>query len=80
MEEDERLLPMLCGLSKRYIGSDYNVKKSSVGQVTADMIDMVSSQLFSSESRMFVFHSTFFSKLSRHFYESSLYQASLKVS
>ena len=41
LEEDERLLPMLVGLSKRYLGSDYSVKKNNVGQVTADMIDMV---------------------------------------
>lgn len=41
LEEDERLLPMLVNLSKRYLGSDYSIKKSNVGQVTADMIDMV---------------------------------------
>ncbi|XP_045160511.2 DNA primase large subunit-like [Mercenaria mercenaria] len=46
LEEDERLLPMLCSLSKRYIGSDYNLKKNSVGQVTADMIDMLSKKSF----------------------------------
>ncbi|XP_060572959.1 DNA primase large subunit-like [Ruditapes philippinarum] len=46
LEEDERLLPMLCGLSKRYIGSDYNLKKTSVGQVTADMIEMLSKKSF----------------------------------
>ncbi|XP_052776881.1 DNA primase large subunit-like [Mya arenaria] len=46
LEEDGRLLPMLCGLSKRYLGSDYNVKKTSVGQVTADMIDMLSKKSF----------------------------------
>ena len=42
LEEDERLLPMLVGLSKRYLGADYSIKKNNVGQVTADMIDMVS--------------------------------------
>jgi DNA primase large subunit len=41
LEEDDRLLPMLCGLSKRYLGQDFNAKKTNVGQVTADMIDMV---------------------------------------
>ena len=41
LEEDDRLLPMLVGLSKRYLGADYSVKKNNVGQVTADMIDMV---------------------------------------
>ena len=41
LEEDARLLPMLAGLSKRYLGSEYNLKKTNVGQVTADMIDMV---------------------------------------
>ncbi|KAL4235810.1 DNA primase large subunit [Mactra antiquata] len=46
LEEDERLLPMLSGLSKRYLGSDYDVKKSTVGQVTADMIDMLSKKSF----------------------------------
>jgi len=37
---------MLCGLSKRYLGADYNVKKAAVGQVTADMIDMVTHYRF----------------------------------
>lgn len=42
LEEDDRLLPMVCGLSKRYVGQDYTSKKTNVGQVTADMIDTVS--------------------------------------
>lgn len=46
LEEDERLLPMLVGLSKRYLGSDYSVKKNNVGQVTADMIDMLAKKSF----------------------------------
>ncbi|KAJ8306542.1 hypothetical protein KUTeg_017087 [Tegillarca granosa] len=46
LEEDDRLLPMLCGLSKRYIGEDYGNKKSTVGEITADMIDMLSKQSF----------------------------------
>ncbi|XP_005100037.1 DNA primase large subunit [Aplysia californica] len=46
MEEDGRLLPMLCGLSKRYLGQDYSVKKQNVGVVTADMIDMLSKKSF----------------------------------
>jgi hypothetical protein len=40
LEEDGRLLPMLCGLSRRYVGQDYGNKKP-VGEITADMIDMV---------------------------------------
>ncbi|KAI8787471.1 DNA primase large subunit, partial [Biomphalaria glabrata] len=40
MEEDGRLLPMLCGLSKRYLGQDYGVKKQNVGVVTAEMIEL----------------------------------------
>ena len=42
---------MLVGLSKRYLGSDYSVKKNNVGQVTADMIDMVSVERCSLLSR-----------------------------
>ncbi|XP_041358851.1 DNA primase large subunit-like [Gigantopelta aegis] len=41
LEEDDRLLPMLCGLSKRYLGQDYANRKSVVGEVTADMLDML---------------------------------------
>lgn len=41
MEEDGRLLPMLCSLSKRYLGQDYGSRQQNVGVVTADMIDMV---------------------------------------
>ena len=40
LEEDRRLLPMLCSLSRRYVGQDYGSKKP-VGEITADMIDMV---------------------------------------
>lgn len=43
LEEDGRLLPMLCGLSKRYLGQDFNAKKSNVGEITADMIETVGS-------------------------------------
>lgn len=46
LEEDNRLLPMLSGLSKRYLGSDYNVKKNTAGQLTAEMIDMLSKSSF----------------------------------
>ncbi|XP_052276679.1 DNA primase large subunit-like isoform X2 [Dreissena polymorpha] len=46
LEEDERLLPMLSGLSKRYLGADYSIKKNNVGQITADMIDMLSKKAF----------------------------------
>lgn len=46
LEEDERLLPMLSGLSKRYLGADYSIKKTNVGQITADMIDMLSKKSF----------------------------------
>ncbi|KAL5022677.1 hypothetical protein ScPMuIL_001832 [Solemya velum] len=46
LQEDDRLLPMLCGLSKRYLGQDYTAKKSNIGQVTAEMIDMLSKQSF----------------------------------
>ncbi|XP_046357002.2 DNA primase large subunit-like [Haliotis rufescens] len=46
LEEDDRLLPMLCGLSKRYLGQDYNNKKTTVGQITADMIDLLSRTSF----------------------------------
>ncbi|KAK3090826.1 hypothetical protein FSP39_014955, partial [Pinctada imbricata] len=46
LEEDNRLLPMLSGLSKRYLGEDYGTKKNNAGQVTADMIDMLSRQSF----------------------------------
>ncbi|XP_059157003.1 DNA primase large subunit-like [Physella acuta] len=46
MEEDGRLLPMLCGLSKRYLGQDYSSKKHNVGVVTADMIDFLSKKSF----------------------------------
>jgi len=45
MEEDGRLLPMLCGLSKRYLGQNYDVKQN-VGVVTADMIDTLSKKSF----------------------------------
>ena len=43
LEEDQRLLPMLSSLSKRYLGQDYTNKKSNTGKITADMIDGVSS-------------------------------------
>ncbi|XP_052101328.1 DNA primase large subunit-like [Mytilus californianus] len=46
LEEDGRLLPMLCGLSKRYLGQDFNAKKSNVGEITADMIEMLSKKSF----------------------------------
>ncbi|RUS79036.1 hypothetical protein EGW08_013193 [Elysia chlorotica] len=46
MEEDGRLLPMLSGLSKRYLGQDYSVRKTNVGAITADMIDMLSKKSF----------------------------------
>lgn len=46
LEEDDRLLPMLCGLSKRYLGQDFNAKKTNAGKVTADMIDMLSKKSF----------------------------------
>ncbi|CAG5118444.1 unnamed protein product [Candidula unifasciata] len=46
MEEDGRLLPMLCGLSKRYLGQDYGVRQHNVGVVTADMIEMLSKKSF----------------------------------
>ncbi|KAK0069423.1 DNA primase large subunit [Biomphalaria pfeifferi] len=46
MEEDGRLLPMLCGLSKRYLGQDYGVKKQNVGVVTAEMIELLSKKSF----------------------------------
>ena len=42
MEEDNRLLPMLASMSKSYLGQDYG-KKTSAGQITADMIEMVGS-------------------------------------
>ncbi|KAL8607230.1 hypothetical protein ACOMHN_009624 [Nucella lapillus] len=45
LEEDGRLLPMLCSLSRRYVGQDYASKKP-VGEITADMIDMLSKQSF----------------------------------
>ena len=41
LEEDNRLLPMLTSLSKRYLGADYSNKKSTAGLITADMIDAV---------------------------------------
>ncbi|KAH9504634.1 DNA primase large subunit [Bulinus truncatus] len=46
MEEDGRLLPMLCGLSKRYLGQDYSAKKQNAGVVTADMIEVLSKKSF----------------------------------
>ncbi|XP_052686031.1 DNA primase large subunit-like [Crassostrea angulata] len=46
LEEDNRLLPMLSGLSKRYLGQDYSSKKSNVGKITAEMIDSLSKQSF----------------------------------
>ncbi|XP_060082049.1 DNA primase large subunit-like [Ylistrum balloti] len=46
LEEDDRLLPMVCGLSKRYVGQDYTSKKTNVGQITADMVEMLSKQSF----------------------------------
>ncbi|XP_048758836.1 DNA primase large subunit-like [Ostrea edulis] len=46
LEEDNRLLPMLSGLSKRYLGQDYSSKKSNVGKITAEMIDTLSKQSF----------------------------------
>ncbi|XP_076462367.1 DNA primase large subunit-like [Babylonia areolata] len=45
LEEDGRLLPMLCSLSRRYVGQDYGNKKP-VGEMTADMIDMLSKKSF----------------------------------
>ncbi|KAK7100935.1 DNA primase large subunit-like [Littorina saxatilis] len=45
LEEDGRLLPMLCTLSRRYVGQDYGAKKP-VGEITADMIDMLSKKSF----------------------------------
>ena len=41
LEEDDRLLPMLSGLSRRYLGQDYTNKKPLSGNITADMIDGV---------------------------------------
>ncbi|XP_013394623.1 DNA primase large subunit [Lingula anatina] len=46
MEEQDRLLPMLSGLSKRYLGQDYSNRKPTGGQVTAAMIDMLSKKSF----------------------------------
>ncbi|XP_064626555.1 DNA primase large subunit-like [Lineus longissimus] len=46
LEEDERLIPMLSGLSKAYIGEDYSNKKTPTGVVTADMIDELSKKSF----------------------------------
>ncbi|XP_062578501.1 DNA primase large subunit-like [Saccostrea cucullata] len=46
LEEDNRLLPMLSGLSKRYLGQDYSSKKSNMGKITAEMIDTLSKQSF----------------------------------
>ncbi|XP_022318289.2 DNA primase large subunit-like [Crassostrea virginica] len=46
LEEDNRLLPMLSGLSKRYLGQDYSTKKSNIGKITAEMIDSLSKQSF----------------------------------
>ena len=43
LEEDNRLLPMLTNLSKRYLGTDYANKKATAGLITADMIDTVRS-------------------------------------
>lgn len=40
LEEDSRLLPMLSTISRRYVGQDYTTKKP-VGEITADMIDIV---------------------------------------
>ncbi|KAK2181133.1 hypothetical protein NP493_409g01000 [Ridgeia piscesae] len=45
LEEDNRLLPMLASMSKSYLGQDYG-KKTSVGQITADMIEMLSRTSF----------------------------------
>ena len=43
LEEDDRLLPMLSHLSKRYLGQDYANKKPSENQnINAGMIDSVS--------------------------------------
>ena len=41
LEEDDRIVPLLGNLSKRYLGQDYTNNKQVVGAVTADMIDMV---------------------------------------
>ncbi|CAH1774494.1 unnamed protein product [Owenia fusiformis] len=46
LEEDDRLLPMLTSLSKRYLGQDYNNKKSTTGEVTADMVNGLSEKHF----------------------------------
>jgi DNA primase large subunit len=46
LEEDERLIPMLSGLSKAYIGQDYTSKKTPTGVVTADKIDEVKEDFF----------------------------------
>ncbi|KAI0232795.1 DNA primase large subunit [Lamellibrachia satsuma] len=45
LEEDNRLLPMLSSMSKSYLGQDYG-KKTSAGQITADMIDLLSRTSF----------------------------------
>ena len=41
LEEDARLLPMLSGLSKRYLGQDYANKKPVSGSISAGQIDGV---------------------------------------
>ena len=51
LEEDNRLLPMLTGLTKAYLGKDYANKKSNTGQITADMIEPVSKLKAFTDSR-----------------------------
>ncbi|KAK2145558.1 hypothetical protein LSH36_673g00032 [Paralvinella palmiformis] len=46
LEEDDRLLPMLSGLSKRYLGQDYTNKKALSGNITVEMIDGLSKTSF----------------------------------
>ena len=46
LEEDDRLMPLLSNISKRYLGQDYSCKNNNSGQITADMIDSVSIQSF----------------------------------
>ena len=46
LEEDDRLMPLLSNISKRYLGQDYSCKNNNSGKITADMIDSVSIQSF----------------------------------
>ena len=41
LEEENRLMPLLNAVSKCYVGNDFTNQKTKVGQITADMIDMV---------------------------------------